>query len=69
MKGDAIFNFGGKEIRLTPEQAQEKAERRGICRECREPVRLHRRGKNGQAAHFEHLRHDRKCSLADQGYE
>jgi hypothetical protein len=31
-------------------------------------VRLHRKGKNGQAAHFEHLRHDLTCPLADPSY-
>lgn len=69
MNGEAIFNIGGHEIWLTAEQAGEKAERRGICRECREPVRLHREGKNGEAAHFEHLKHDRRCPLADPSYE
>jgi hypothetical protein len=69
MKGEAIFDIGGNEVWLTAEQAEERAERRGTCRECREPVRLHRKVKNGPAAHFEHLKHDRKYSLADQGYD
>jgi hypothetical protein len=50
-------------------EAIEKKERRGRCVECHEPVRVHRRSKNKtQAAHVEHLEHNRKCSLSDQRY-
>jgi hypothetical protein len=36
----------------------------GRCIECREPVRPHRIGTTGQAAHFEHLERNPKCSLS-----
>lgn len=35
------------------------------CVECDQAVRPHRDGGHG-AAHFEHLRRNRKCSLSDQ---
>jgi hypothetical protein len=36
------------------------------CLECDESVETHRKGKNGQAAHFEHLKRNSKCSLSDK---
>lgn len=35
------------------------------CFECRQRVRPHRQGRNGQAAHFEHLRRNANCRLSD----
>jgi hypothetical protein len=37
----------------------------GRCVECHEPVRLHKEGTTGQAAHFEHLSRNAKCSRSD----
>ena len=34
----------------------------GRCIECHEPVRPHKRGTTGQAAHFEHLERNARCS-------
>jgi hypothetical protein len=69
MKTEAIFIVGTKRIRLTPDEAALRNKTRGDCTNCGKAVRLHRKGKNGQAAHFEHLRHDKKCGLADQSYD
>ncbi len=34
------------------------------CVECGERVRAHRKGTTGQAAHFEHLQANPKCTLS-----
>jgi RNA polymerase-binding transcription factor DksA len=39
--------------------------RYGQCVKCHEPARAHRRGKNGAAAHVEHLSRNKKCPLSD----
>jgi hypothetical protein len=36
------------------------------CPECKGPIRAHRRSVNGMAAHFEHLKSNSACSLADR---
>lgn len=41
------------------------SERYGQCVKCHEPVRAHARGKNGAAAHVEHLKRNKKCPLSD----
>jgi hypothetical protein len=40
-------------------------ERRGRCVECGRSVRVHGRGKNGAAAHVEHITRNLRCSLSD----
>lgn len=35
-----------------------------LCPECELPVKPHLPGENGQAAHFEHLTRNAKCSLS-----
>lgn len=35
------------------------------CPECHKPVTAMRAGANGEAAHFEHLARNPKCSLSD----
>ena len=45
--------------------AIERNERRGRCVECKEPVRVHRAGRTGMAAHAEHLKRNPDCSLSD----
>jgi hypothetical protein len=51
---------------LTVIEAIEGNERRGRCVEYKEPVRVHRAGRNGMAAHAEHLKRNPQCSLSDQ---
>lgn len=34
------------------------------CKECNRPVKPHVAG-NGHAAHFEHLKRNKRCSLSD----
>lgn len=68
MKTPANFTVGGKKKILSPDEAAALNEKRGSCPNCHQDVRLHRKGRNGQAAHFEHLHHDKCCKLADQGY-
>jgi hypothetical protein len=54
---------------INANEAAARNEPRAFCPECKQSVRLHRRGKTGTpAAHFEHLAHDKKCRLADQTY-
>jgi hypothetical protein len=49
---------------VTADDAAAMNETRASCQECGQGVRLHRKGKDGQAAHFEHLSRDGpKCSL------
>jgi hypothetical protein len=49
---------------LSADEAAARNETRASCPECGEVVRLHRKAKNGQAAHFEHLSRDGpNCSL------
>lgn len=43
---------------IAADDATRKNETRGYCPECKTDVRLHRKGKNGMAAHFEHLSRD-----------
>jgi len=50
---------------LTVADAIERNERRGRCVECKNPVRVHRTGRNGMAAHAEHLKRNPECSLSD----
>ena len=38
----------------------------GLCLECKEPIGAHKRINNGMAAHFEHLKSNPSCSLADR---
>src|SRR6478672_8821927 len=50
----------GREI--TAKQAPETNETQLACPQCGTSVRIHRKGRNGQAAHFEHLsRSGKKC--------
>lgn len=35
------------------------------CLECGHPVRPHRAGSTGQAAHFEHFKRNPRCPLSD----
>ena len=66
----AKFTIGSEQLELTAAEAQEKGHTRGICPTCGHSVRLHRKLKpNAQAAHFEHLQHDKACPLAYKGYE
>jgi hypothetical protein len=46
---------------LTVVEAIDRNERRGRCLECREPIRVHRAGRNGMAAHAEHLKRNPEC--------
>ena len=48
---------------ITANEATARNERQAFCPECKEAVRLHRKARNGQAAHFEHLSRGGKCSL------
>jgi hypothetical protein len=50
---------------LTVIEALDRNERRGRCVECKEPVRIHRAGRNGMAAHAEHLSRNPACALSD----
>jgi len=40
-------------------------DRRMRCPECHGRVRPHKRGKNGEAAHFEHAERSPGCTLGD----
>ena len=67
----AVFcTFEGS--RLAVQEALELRDRRSfdrelsfLCEECGEPVRPHRAGTTGQAAHFEHHRRNPECRLSD----
>lgn len=50
---------------LSVGEAIESNERHGRCVECKEPARVHREGRNGMAAHVEHLKRNPRCSLSD----
>jgi len=66
----ANFTLGSQQVEWTAEEAQERGQRRGTCPSCKQAVRLHRKLKpNAQAAHFEHLQHNKNCPLAYKGYE
>jgi competence CoiA-like predicted nuclease len=53
---------------LTADEAALRNETRAFCPECKTKVRLHRKGKNGLVAHFEHLsRKGPPCSLFYRG--
>ena len=49
---------------MTIDEALLTREPQGRCVECHEPVRAHKTGTTGQAAHFEHLKSNRLCSLS-----
>lgn len=53
--------IGGKEKKITAEEAVEMAVHRGRCIECGQPVRTHRSGGHTKA-HFEHLKRNPTCS-------
>jgi len=53
---------------LSVKEALERNERRGRCAECKEPARVHRQGRNGMAAHVEHLKRNPQCTLSDHLY-
>lgn len=55
----------GQLKRMNVEDALAANERYGQCVVCHERVRAHAKGKNGAAAHVEHLSRNRKCPLSD----
>jgi hypothetical protein len=61
-KLDVLIN--GKWKRTTVEDALAIGERYGRCIECERPARAHSQGRNGAAAHVEHLSWNKKCSLS-----
>ena len=61
---------GGKWKTVTVAEAiqVERKDRNIRCLKCEQPLRAHRRGKNGRpAAHFEHLTWNPKCPLRQRG--
>jgi len=56
---------GGKQKRISVTDALglKDSQPNFRCIECHQRVRPHRRGKNGMAAHFEHLVWNAKCPL------
>jgi hypothetical protein len=59
----------GTNIRLSVAEAKRlsRRERRNIiCSECSERVKAHKESDDGsQAAHFEHFKRNKRCSLSD----
>jgi hypothetical protein len=49
---------------MTIDEAVLTREQQGRCIECHEPLRAHKTGTTGQAAHFEHLKSNPRCSLS-----
>ena len=59
-------NLNGRPVHIEDALAMR---RRGVsppfrCTECDEPVRPHKRGTTGQAAHFEHEIANQRCRLS-----
>jgi competence CoiA-like predicted nuclease len=54
------YALDSKGKRMSADNAVVRNERRAICEECKQPVRLHESKKI--ANHFEHLSRTRKCS-------
>jgi transposase len=57
------INVNGKWKRVSVPDAIAMNERYGRCIECKQPARGHRKGRNGAAAHVEHLDWNERCSL------
>lgn len=56
---------GNQWKRLHVTSALARNERYGRCVNCKNPARAHSLGKNGAAAHVEHLKRSRACNLSD----
>jgi len=67
---DCEVRRGERWVLITADEAQMTNEREGRCPEpdCHGGARLHRRGKNGAAAHFEHLQWPADCPRRDRSY-
>ena len=65
---DLEVQQGGRWVLITVAEALRTNQRHGRCPECHGPVRAHKKGKNGQAAHCEHRAWNKACSRRDRSY-
>ncbi len=59
-------DVGGKSKEISISEALAGIGENYRCLKCDESVKPHRKGRNGQAAHFEHFKRNSKCSLSDK---
>ncbi|SRR5258708_3620634 len=73
MPKSTVCLMRGINARVTVPEAKKlsRNERRNlVCLECKERVKPHKASDDGsQAAHFEHLARNERCSLSDHRYE